>query len=79
MMSPMTGTGSSNVCGRNNWLTLQRRDKRIIDTGCSVENETLRFCFVDKKDWRLCKAEMAAFRECWDKHGNASRTSQTDV
>ncbi|KAF8535828.1 hypothetical protein BDD12DRAFT_912547, partial [Trichophaea hybrida] len=33
-------------------------DKRIIDTGCSAENEKLRFCFVDRKDWRLCKTEV---------------------
>ncbi|KAA8898949.1 hypothetical protein FN846DRAFT_909828 [Sphaerosporella brunnea] len=54
-------------------------DKRIIDTGCSAENETLRMCFVDKKDWRLCKAEMAAFRKCWDAHGNIARTGQRNV
>ena len=24
----------------------------------SAENEKLKFCFVDKRDWRLCKAEV---------------------
>jgi hypothetical protein len=26
----------------------------------TAENETLRMCFVDKKDWRLCKSEVCA-------------------
>ncbi|TGZ84148.1 hypothetical protein EX30DRAFT_99958 [Ascodesmis nigricans] len=54
-------------------------DKRIMATGCAEENERLRFCFVDKKDWRLCLAEMQAFRKCWDEHGNRQRTGMKDV
>ncbi|CCX31299.1 Similar to Cytochrome oxidase assembly factor 4; acc. no. Q05809 [Pyronema omphalodes CBS 100304] len=50
-------------------------DKRINKTGCAVESEKLNDCFHDKKDWRLCKDEMKAFRECWAIHGNDSRTS----
>ncbi|KAL7276922.1 hypothetical protein RUND412_000066 [Rhizina undulata] len=50
------------------------RDKRIEDTGCSAENERLNNCFYEKKDWRKCKDEMQAFRECWEVKGNVGRT-----
>ncbi|KAK3316493.1 NONE-like protein [Apodospora peruviana] len=33
-------------------------DKRIFSTGCAVENTKLTDCYFEKKDWRLCKAEI---------------------
>lgn len=52
-------------------------DKRIDKTGCSAENSKVTDCYFEKKDWRLCKAEMEAFRECWKKQGNEQRTDST--
>ncbi|KAK8157167.1 hypothetical protein IWX90DRAFT_489379 [Phyllosticta citrichinensis] len=54
-------------------------DKRIFSTGCSVENAKMTDCYYDKKDWRACKNEMEAFRECWKRHGNDQRTSSKDA
>lgn len=41
---------------------------RIEKTGCFQENEDLQLCFFDTKDWRQCKKEMQAFRECFIKN-----------
>ncbi|ORY97349.1 hypothetical protein BCR43DRAFT_413689, partial [Syncephalastrum racemosum] len=38
---------------------------RIEKTGCAQENEDLLICYADKKDWRLCAAEMQKFRKCF--------------
>lgn len=43
---------------------------RIEKTGCHQENEDLQLCFFDTKDWRKCKEEMQAFRECFIKNSN---------
>ncbi|KAG2194123.1 hypothetical protein INT46_006894 [Mucor plumbeus] len=43
---------------------------RIEKTGCYQENEDLQLCFFDTKDWRKCKEEMQAFRECFIKKSN---------
>ncbi|KAK8195114.1 hypothetical protein HDK77DRAFT_160252 [Phyllosticta capitalensis] len=54
-------------------------DKRIFSTGCSVENAKMTDCYYEKKDWRACKNEMEAFRQCWKRHGNDQRTSSKDA
>ncbi|PPJ59916.1 hypothetical protein CBER1_08316 [Cercospora berteroae] len=54
-------------------------DKRIFSTGCSDENATLNDCFREKKDWRACKGEMEAFKQCWKRQGNEGRTDQKDA
>ncbi|KAF2165810.1 hypothetical protein M409DRAFT_24097 [Zasmidium cellare ATCC 36951] len=54
-------------------------DKRIFSTGCADENTTLNDCFRDKKDWRACKDEMEAFKQCWKRQGNDQRTDSKDV
>lgn len=41
---------------------------RIEKTGCFQENEDLQLCFFDTKDWRKCKDEMQAFRNCFIKN-----------
>ncbi|CAG8455554.1 2731_t:CDS:1, partial [Acaulospora morrowiae] len=38
-------------------------DEMIAKTGCYEENQELQLCFADKRDWRLCKTEMAKFKE----------------
>lgn len=43
-------------------------DARIQKTGCQEENDNLLICYADKKDWRLCSAEMQAFRNCYQKN-----------
>lgn len=47
----------------------------IKKTGCYVENERLQLCYYDSgRDWRACKKEMDAFRECmaaWTKEQQA--------
>ncbi|TQS32943.1 hypothetical protein Golomagni_06728 [Golovinomyces magnicellulatus] len=53
-------------------------DVRINNTGCSVENKDMNDCYFEKKDWRLCKAELEAFKECWKNHNNDKRTSTKD-
>ncbi|KAH8155563.1 uncharacterized protein LAJ45_00573 [Morchella importuna] len=53
-------------------------DQRINDTGCSAENARLNDCYFEKKDWRLCKSEMEAFKACWKAKGNTSRTESRD-
>jgi cytochrome c oxidase assembly factor 4 len=40
-------------------------DKRIKDTGCFEENTRLLICKADKRDWRLCREELEAFRRCY--------------
>lgn len=54
-------------------------DKRIFSTGCSVENAEMTDCYYDTKDWRACKKEMEAFRECWKRQGNDQRTDTKDT
>ncbi|EME88572.1 uncharacterized protein MYCFIDRAFT_125149, partial [Pseudocercospora fijiensis CIRAD86] len=54
-------------------------DKRIFSTGCADENAILNDCFRDKKDWRACKDEMEAFKQCWKRQGNEARTGQKDA
>ncbi|PNS13800.1 hypothetical protein CAC42_3293 [Sphaceloma murrayae] len=54
-------------------------DKRIFSTGCSDENKALNDCYFEKKDWRLCKNEMEAFKQCWKRQGNEGRTSSKDA
>ncbi|KAF1814852.1 hypothetical protein P152DRAFT_455891 [Eremomyces bilateralis CBS 781.70] len=34
------------------------RDQTILNTGCAAENEKLRDCFYETKDWRECKDEV---------------------
>ncbi|KAI9101356.1 hypothetical protein DFS34DRAFT_578272 [Phlyctochytrium arcticum] len=40
---------------------------RIKKSGCFKEHEALQDCHFEKKDWRKCRDEMMAFRECFDK------------
>ncbi|KAB8202378.1 hypothetical protein BDV34DRAFT_228458 [Aspergillus parasiticus] len=54
-------------------------DKRIFSTGCSVEQDKMNDCYFAKKDWRACKKEMEAFRECWKRKGNDDRTQTKDA
>ncbi|OMP84460.1 Cytochrome oxidase assembly factor 4 [Diplodia seriata] len=54
-------------------------DKRIFSTGCAQENATMTDCYYETKDWRACKREMEAFRECWKRQGNNQRTSTKDA
>ncbi|GFF29286.1 hypothetical protein Asppvi_007551 [Aspergillus pseudoviridinutans] len=54
-------------------------DKRIFSTGCAVEQDKMNDCYFTKKDWRLCKDEMEAFRECWKRKGNDQRTQTKDA
>ncbi|KND01905.1 uncharacterized protein SPPG_09132 [Spizellomyces punctatus DAOM BR117] len=42
--------------------------KRIKNSGCFREHEALQDCHFNKKDWRACKAEMLAFRKCYERH-----------
>ncbi|KAH3019033.1 hypothetical protein KXV73_002923, partial [Aspergillus fumigatus] len=55
------------------------RDKRIFSTGCAAEQDKMNDCYFTKKDWRLCKDEMEAFRECWKRKGNDQRTQTKDA
>ncbi|CAM0136718.1 unnamed protein product [Umbelopsis sp. WA50703] len=43
-------------------------DNRLQKTGCKEENDNLLVCYADKRDWRLCHAEMQAFRNCYQKN-----------
>ncbi|PLB48127.1 hypothetical protein P170DRAFT_437833 [Aspergillus steynii IBT 23096] len=54
-------------------------DKRIFSTGCAVEQDKMNDCYFAKKDWRSCKDEMEAFRECWKRQGNDQRTQTQDA
>ncbi|KAF4240093.1 hypothetical protein CNMCM8980_006829 [Aspergillus fumigatiaffinis] len=54
-------------------------DKRIFSTGCAVEQDKMNDCYFTKKDWRQCKGEMEAFRECWKRKGNDQRTQTKDA
>lgn len=54
-------------------------DKRIFSTGCADENLKLNDCYFDKRDWRACKDEMEAFKQCWKRQGNEQRTSSKDA
>ncbi|KAJ5915234.1 Mitochondrial genome maintenance protein [Penicillium verhagenii] len=46
-------------------------DKRIFSTGCHTEQDKMNDCYFAKKDWRACKDEMEAFRECWKRQAYA--------
>ncbi|KAF1986980.1 CHCH domain-containing protein [Aulographum hederae CBS 113979] len=54
-------------------------DKRIFSTGCADENAKLTDCYYEKKDWRECQSEMAAFKQCWKRQGNDERTDTKDT
>lgn len=43
---------------------------RIEKTGCFQENERVLICYYENKDWRKCKEEMQAFRDCFIKNKN---------
>ncbi len=38
---------------------------RIQRSGCFPEHEALQDCYLDKKDWRACREEMARFKACF--------------
>lgn len=54
-------------------------DKRIIKTGCAEENLALTLCHADTNDWRKCRKEMEAFKQCWAAHNNDQRTHTQDA
>ncbi|KAL2218098.1 hypothetical protein M432DRAFT_657236 [Thermoascus aurantiacus ATCC 26904] len=54
-------------------------DKRIFSTGCAAEQLKMNDCYYEKRDWRACKKEMEAFRECWKRQGNDERTQTKDA
>ncbi|KAL1982771.1 hypothetical protein VTN96DRAFT_887 [Rasamsonia emersonii] len=54
-------------------------DKRIFSTGCAAEQAKMNDCYYEKKDWRSCRKEMEAFRECWKRQGNDRRTETKDA
>ncbi|EGP89730.1 uncharacterized protein MYCGRDRAFT_35885 [Zymoseptoria tritici IPO323] len=54
-------------------------DKRIFSTGCAEENNTLNSCYREKLDWRKCKDEMEAFKQCWKRRGNDDRTDAKEA
>jgi len=56
-----------------------RRDQRIFSTGCAEEQLRMNDCYYEKKDWRVCRNEMEAFRQCWKRKGNEERTQSKDV
>lgn len=36
----------------------------IEKSGCAKYHYALQDCYAEKKDWRLCKKEMAEFQQC---------------
>ncbi|CAI7630685.1 unnamed protein product [Penicillium manginii] len=44
-----------------------------------AEQDKMNDCYFAKKDWRECKEEMEAFRECWKQNGNDQRTETKDA
>ncbi|EHY59009.1 hypothetical protein HRR81_005932 [Exophiala dermatitidis] len=58
---------------------LDEWDQRIFSTGCAEEQLRMNDCYYDKKDWRACKNEMEAFRQCWKRKGNEERTQTKDA
>jgi cytochrome c oxidase assembly factor 4 len=38
----------------------------IEKTGCSELNDALLLCYDEKRDWRKCRAELQAFRKCYE-------------
>ncbi|KAJ5599520.1 hypothetical protein N7450_000587 [Penicillium hetheringtonii] len=44
-----------------------------------AEQDKMNDCYFAKKDWRECKEEMEAFRECWKQKGNDQRTQTKDA
>lgn len=59
---------------RPNVKTLEAMDPedpylaRIRASGCFPEHEGLQNCYLDKKDWRACREEMAKFKACFAAH-----------
>ncbi|KAJ3017713.1 hypothetical protein HKX48_003405 [Thoreauomyces humboldtii] len=49
---------------------------RIKRSGCFPQHEALQDCHFEKKDWRACKAEMTAFRKCYEQQQRKESTSQ---
>lgn len=47
----------------------------IERTGCAALNEELLLCYDREGDWRKCKSEVKAFRECY-KHFQLSLESK---
>ncbi|KAI8822574.1 uncharacterized protein EV422DRAFT_488697, partial [Fimicolochytrium jonesii] len=41
---------------------------RIKNSGCFPQHEALQDCHFAKKDWRKCKDEMLAFRQCFERN-----------
>lgn len=63
-------TDTTNLPKEDNRIEEEEDDPynaRIEKTGCFQENEDLQLCFFDTKDWRKCKEEMQAFRDCFIK------------
>ncbi|ORY61434.1 uncharacterized protein BCR38DRAFT_34735 [Pseudomassariella vexata] len=53
--------------------------KKILTGFATDENMKMTDCYYEKKDWRACKDEMEAFRQCWKQHNNDERTSMKDA
>lgn len=51
-------------------------DKRLVDSGCYMENLVLQLCHAESNDWRDCLLEMKLFRKCWQDQGKKSENKK---
>ncbi|EXJ90357.1 hypothetical protein A1O1_03456, partial [Capronia coronata CBS 617.96] len=68
----------STGCAGSGSLEVSINDE-IANLGCTEEQLRMNDCYYDKKDWRACKNEMEAFRQCWKRKGNEERTQTKDA
>lgn len=43
-------------------------DPRICITGCETLNNNVLLCYSETRDWRLCKKQVEAFKECFERY-----------
>lgn len=43
-------------------------DPRISITGCETLNNDVLLCYSEKRDWRLCKKQVEAFKACFERY-----------
>lgn len=58
-----------------NDLSMIHQQGAIEATGCSSLNEQLLLCYDMHHDWRKCRHEMEAFRDCYRRFQQAQAQS----
>lgn len=49
----------------------------VEQSGCAAENDALFLCYDATKDWRACRKELEAFKQCMKSVSAIERNNET--